>query len=65
MEDALADIATLREQRHGGSIDDDAAFEELGALRDDFRADLADIIGDDEASRFQGQITGPLSARYY
>jgi len=65
MEETMLDIATLRQERHAGDVADDKAFEELSTLRTDFRADLVDLLGEDEADQVQDHLMGPLSRGYY
>lgn len=65
MEETMLDIATLRQERHAGDVPDEKAFEELGALRSDFRADLIDLVGEEEAAELQERLMGPLSRGYY
>ncbi|MFT5682604.1 MAG: hypothetical protein ACI8RZ_003526 [Myxococcota bacterium] len=65
MEGTMLDIATLRQERHAGDVPDEEAFEELGGLRTDFREDLVDIVGEEEADRLQERLIGPLSRTYY
>lgn len=65
MEETMLDIASLRQERHAGSLPDDQAFEELGGLRSDFREELIDIVGEDEAAAIQERLMGPLGRNYY
>ena len=65
MEETMLDIASLRQERHSGSLPDDQAFEELGSLRSDFREELIDMVGEDEAAAIQERLMGPLGRNYY
>jgi hypothetical protein len=65
IEEAMIDIASLREDRHAGAIPDDEAFKELGTVRDEFTDSLVELIGEEEAARLQETLTGPLSRTYY
>lgn len=65
MEETMLDIASLRQERHAGSLPDDQAFEELGGLRSDFREELIDLVGEDEAAAIQERLMGPLGRNYY
>ena len=65
MEDTMFDIASLRQERHAGGLSDDQAFEELGSLRTDFREELVELVGDEEAAAIQERLMGPLGRNYY
>ena len=63
MDESMSSLGEVFRAMHQGDIERETAWQEFGEIREEMNGSLVEMLGSEEAERFQEDIRGPLGSR--